>query len=234
MKNLSLLFALILCSSSTYAQNAFSPDRPGFGYGSNTTALGMFGLEAGITHSEFGTNIGEIFVRAGLTDAFEIQFEAGSVFIDGDGESSRSSQHLLLKHTLYTSKDGTFQLSALNRTSLPFLNENESEYFTEFYALADFSLSPKFSINSNLGYGNYIFSDFNNDHIFFTINPGYVLTPGTSIYVGLKYVENNFTGATSTEFGISHLIHANSQIDLGVELNDNNDLFLKAGIATRF
>jgi hypothetical protein len=234
MKNLSLLFALILCSSLTYAQNAFSPDRPGFGYGSNTTAPGMFGLEAGITHSEFGTNIGEIFVRAGLTDAFEIQFEAGSVFIDSDGESSRSSQHILLKHKLYTTRDGAFQLSVLNRTTLPFLNENESEYFTEFFALADFSLSPKFSINSNLGYGNYIFSDFDNDHIYFTINPGYVLTPGTSVYAGLGYAENEFFDTINYEFGIAHLIHPNSQVDLGFVFDNESNPFIKAGIATRF
>lgn len=234
MKNLSLLFALILCSSSTFAQNAFSPDRPGFGYGSNTTAPGMFGLEAGITHSEFGTNIGEIFVRAGLTDALEAQFEIGSLFIDGDGNTQQSLQFAILKYKVFSSTDGSFQFSVLNRTSLPFLNEDADEYFTQIIALADFALTPELSVNTNIGYGNFIFSDFDSPAFYFTINPGYVITPGTSVYMGLAYNETEFFDSTDFEFGIAHLIHSESQIDLGIVFDDDFNPFLKAGIATRF
>lgn len=233
MKNLSLLFALILCSSSAYAQNAFGPDRPGFGYSTNTTAPGMFGLEAGITQSEFGINIGEIFFRAGLTDAFEIQFEAGSVFVN-DGEVDRSAQFLILKHKVFNTKDGSLQVSLLNRTILPFLNEDVSEYYTQFFALVDFSLTPELSVNTNLGYGNFVFSDLDNAAFYFTINPGYVITPGTSVYLGLGYAQDEFFDFTNYELGIAHMIHANSQVDLGVVFDDESNLYLKAGIATRF
>ncbi|MCR9132880.1 MAG: hypothetical protein NXI08_09910 [bacterium] len=225
---------LLLASSSVFAQNAFSPDRPGFGFSSGTTAPGMFGLEAGITHSEFGTNIGEFFFRAGLTDAFEAQFELGSVFVDGDGETERSQQFMILKYKVFSSTDGSFQFSVLNRTNLPFLNDNEDEYFSQLIALADFSITQELSVNTNIGYGNYIFSDFDIPTFYFTVNPGFVLTPGTSVYVGLAYSETEFFDSTNYEFGIAHSIHSNSQIDLGVVFDDDSNPFLKVGIATRF
>ncbi len=231
----TILFTLLIAvSHSVFAQNAFSPDRPGFGFSSGTTAPGMFGLEAGITHSEFGTNIGEFFFRAGLTDALEAQIELGSVFIDKEGKTGRSLQFAILKYKVFSSTDGSFQFSLLNRTSLPFLNNDIDEYFTQIIALADFALTPELSLNTNFGYGNYIFSDFDVPTFYFTVNPGYVVTPGTSVYLGLAYNETDFFSSTDYEFGVAHSIHSNSQIDLGVVFDDDSNPFLKVGIATRF
>lgn len=227
-----LFTLLLLASSSVFAQNAFSPDRPGFGFSSGTTAPGMFGLEAGITHSEFGTNIGEFFFRAGITDDFEVQIEAGSISVE-DEKNGLTTQYLILKHKIYNTADGDIQVTLLNRTSLSFLQSDE-DYTTQLYVLADFSLTNELSLSTNLGYGNYIFSERDNPELYFTINPGYILTPGTSVYLGLSYTDTNFIDETNYEFGIAHMIHVNSQIDLGLVLDDDNNPYLKTGIATRF
>ncbi len=234
MKKLSLFVVLLISSGTLFAQNSFGPDRPGFGFSSNTTASGMYGIEAGATFSETGSNIGEFFFRAGLTNAFEIQFEAGSIIIPENGDSELSTQYLILKHKLYNTNDGSLQISAMNRSSLPFLKADETEFFTEFYFLADFTLTEELGVNTNIGFGNYAFSDFDNPTFYFTVNPGYVITPGTSVYLGYAYKDEKFFDSNSFEFGIAHLIHAESQIDLGIVFDDDLNPSLKAGIATRF
>ncbi|MBO6793661.1 MAG: hypothetical protein JJ895_07110 [Balneolaceae bacterium] len=234
MKKLSLFVVLLISSGTLFAQNSFGPDRPGFGYSSSTTATGMFGIESGVTFLESESNIGEFFFRAGLTDAFEIQLEAGSLVIPKNGDSKLSTQYLILKHKLYNTNDGSLQVSAMNRTSLPFLNADETEFFTEFYFLADFTLTDDLGVNTNIGFGNYAFSDLDNPTFYFTVNPGYVITPGTSVYLGYSYKDEKFFDSNSYEFGIAHLIHSESQIDLGIVFDDDFNPYLKAGIATRF
>jgi hypothetical protein len=139
MKRITLLITLTLLSTSLYAQGSVQADRPGFGFGSFITPVGSFGIETGVTTSEFGTNVGELFLRTGITESFEV-----------------------------------------------------------------------------------------------TLNPGYQFSESTSGYIGFSYVENEFFDWKNYEFGVAHLIHSNSQIDLGLIIDEESDPYLTIGFATRF
>lgn len=216
------------------AQDTIQADRPGFGYSSYPTPIGMYGIEAGITTSEFGTNVGELFFRTGLMKSLEFQFEAGSIFFPVDDDSFRTGQFALFKFNVFANETNTVRVTLLSRTQLPFLNKDFSDYLSQLLLLADFTVTDQFSVNTNLGYGNYIFSDFDIPTYFFTLNPGFSINSSTAFYVGYSYLESELFDFKNYEMGVSYLIHSNSQIDLGLVFDEESDTFLQIGIATRF
>lgn len=236
MKKAILFISFTLISANLVAQESIQADRPGFGFSSSITPKGMFGLEGGATISEFGTNIGELFVRYGLMNNFEVQFEAGSIFFADGRNSEFSDQFVLLKYNFYSNSDKSLKLSLLNRTliPLPFSGEGFEDIPIQFFLLSDIAISNEFAVNTNIGYGNIIFSDFNIDNYFFTINPSYQISPNTSSYLGFAYVENEFFDFKNYEIGVAHLINSDTQIDLGLVIDEESDVYLQIGIATRF
>jgi hypothetical protein len=236
MKRITLLITLTLLSTSLYAQGSVQADRPGFGFGSFITPVGSFGIETGVTTSEFGTNVGELFLRTGITESFEVQLELGSIFFPDGGTNEVSDQFIVLKYNVYSNIDNSVNLSLLNRTRipLPFSGDDFKDTFTQFFLLGDFSIVENLSVNTNLGYGNFIFSYFDIDSYYFTLNPGYQFSESTSGYIGFSYVENEFFDWKNYEFGVAHLIHSNSQIDLGLIIDEESDPYLTIGFATRF
>ncbi len=234
MKITSLIITILCISGSVFAQQNVQADRPGFGFSTSITPVGMYGIEAGVTTSEFGTNVGELFIRAGLMDKLEIQFEAGSIFFPDGGDSFRSAQFGIVKYNLFSNASNDLRITLLSRTILPFLNTDFSETFTQLILLGDISLTDQLSMNTNVGYGNYIFSDFDIPTYYFTLNPGFAINSSTSAYVGFSFVETEFFDNKNYEMGVSYLIHSNSQIDLGLVFDEESDTFLKIGVATRF
>ncbi|XWN36395.1 MAG: hypothetical protein ROO71_10595 [Balneola sp.] len=230
---LLLLTSLIfLTSSVTYGQR-ISADRPGAGFGSYTVPVGKVYLESGASINKDFSDVGQLYLRTGVTENFEVQFNAGTVLLPNGGDAQVGSQAILLKYGLGTFSDDKLSLAISSRTNLPFLNSNDEYYFTRVNLIGDYSLNKTWSLNSNLGYGDFL-DGFGNGSFNFNITPAVIINEKSDIYFGYAVLfDENFT-SDLVEAGVDYFVNDSFKLDAGFVYSDGDDLFLTFGIAKRF
>lgn len=228
-----LVIAVFIFSGSAIAQN-ISADRPGAGYGTFTVPAKIVYLESGASISSDFSDIGQIFLRTGLSEDLEIQFNAGSLlFIEGVDKPRVAVQSVALKYSLGSFQDDRLNLSLLSRTNLPFFNDDYEYYLTRFMLLADYSINDTWGLNSNFGYGDF-FDGFSNGSFNFNITPGFSVNENTAAYFGYAVTFDENFSSDLIEAGMVHFLDPSFQIDAGFIYSDGDDLYLTLGVAKRF
>ncbi len=207
-------------------------DRPADGYSARTTS--GFILEAGASLNDDISEVGQVFLRFGVGDKAELQFAAGSVLFFND-ESELGPQAGLFKYQFYN--DGKIILAGLVRTILPFINQDDNieDFSTRFSVLADFNFSPKFMLNTNLGYGEF-FDDVDNGTFNLSITPFVDISNNTALYFGYAVLwdeDDSDRNIDNLQIGITHKLDRSFQLDVGLSSLEDTT-YLNFGIAKAF
>jgi hypothetical protein len=231
---LLLLTGLIFLTSSLAFGQRISADRPGAGFGTFTVPANTLYLESGASISSDFSDIGQIFLRTGLSEDLEIQFNAGSLlFIEGVDKPRVAVQSIAFKYGLGSFADEKLNLSLFSRTNLPFFNDDYEYYLTRFMILGDYSINEDWGVNSNFGYGDFV-DGLNNGSFNFNITPGVSINENTAGYFGYAVTFDENFSSDLIEAGVQHFLNDSFQLDAGFIYSDGDDLFLTLGVAKRF
>lgn len=233
LKFISATFFLtcILCTSESVAQTPISADRPGFGYGSYIVPKGTLFIESGATSGEFGLNFGELILRTGLHKRIEVQLKLGSLTHRRYEGWEIGTQYINFKIELFKTENNKFRTALLNSTHLAFLDDEYDDYFNRFYVIAEYDLTNWLSLNGNMGFGNYIFSEIELPERYYSLNLSIRINPETTIYGGYFYGKNEYYDESVMEFGVAYLIKTTFQFDAGFMIDDEHTPYMKMGIA---
>jgi hypothetical protein len=228
-----LLTALIfLTTSITYGQR-ISADRPGAGFGAYTVPTGTFYIESGASLNNDLQDVGQLYLRTGITESFEIQLNAGTVLLPSGRDARVGSQALILKYGVGQFVDDKLSLTLSSRTNLPFFNENYEYYLTRFNVIGDYSINETWSLNSNFGYGDFV-DGIGNGSFNFNITPGFTINDNTAGYFGYAVIFDENFSSDLIEAGVQYFVNDSFQLDGGIIYSNGDDLFLTFGIAKRF
>ena len=227
-----LVIAVFLFSGSAIAQN-ISADRPGAGYGTFTVPAKTVYLESGASISGNFSDVGQLFLRTGITDNLETQFGVGSLLFFDGADTRVGVQSLSFKYSLGSFQEDKLNLSLLSRTNLPFFNDDYEYYLTRFMVLADYSLNENWGLNSNFGYGDFV-DGLGNGSFNFNITPGFTVNENTAGYFGYAVIFDENFSSDLIEAGMVHFLNPSLQLDAGFIYSDGDDLYLTVGIAKRF
>jgi len=230
---LIIIITSVLISIEGTAQDRISADRPGAGYSASTVPAKMFYVEAGASINEGQSDIGQFFLRTGLSKDFEFQLNTGSLlFVDALDKPRVSAQSLAFKYSIGAFQDNKLQLSFFSRTNLPVFNDDFEYYLTRFMVLGDYSVNDIWSINSNFGYGDFV-NGLKNGSFNFNITPGFSINEHTGGYFGYAVIfDENFSNDL-VEGGIVYFLDNSFQVDGGF-IYTPNDLFVSFGVAKSF
>lgn len=233
MKRLYFLSILFLFGTITHltAQTIYA-DRPTQGLSARTTS--GFVLESGASLNDDINTIGQVYLRFGVAENLELQFNAGSLFFS-DGEADVSTQAALLKYQLHN--DGKTIISGAVRTIIPFINPDDGveDFSTRISVLGDFIFSPKFMLNANLGYGEF-FEDIDNGSINISVIPFFDISNSSALYAGYTgfwNIDDFDSSVDIIELGITYNLNPSFQIDAGIESREST-AFINVGIAKAF
>jgi len=230
---LLLLTALIFLTTSLAYGQRISADRPGAGYGSYTVPTGIFYIESGASLNKDLSDVGQLYLRTGITEDLEAQLNAGTVFFPNGGDPSVGAQALIFKYGLGAFAEDKLSLALSSRTNLPFLNSNYEYYLTRFNVIGDYTFNETWSLNSNFGYGDFL-NGIENGSFNFNATPGIVVNENTLAYFGYAVVFDENFSSDLIEAGIQYFVDDSFQLDGGFIFSDGDNLFLTLGIAKRF
>lgn len=234
-----LLFAVLLWPATADGQAPISSDRPGFGDGASPVAAGTFQVELGgaAANDDFGANaeIGQLLLRYGVADVFELRGGVGSVALDApDTEYTGTSvggKLRLLQSSLST-------LSVVSTWSMPtgtgvFDAENVAQTLKLAY---DGALGEDLGISVNAGASLPYADDAKLSYLFIpTLSFG--ITDRVGGYVGYAGFYTDGLNTNYVEAGVTLLSTPSTQLDVntGLQLDENRDaFFLGLGLAHRF
>lgn len=230
MKSIYILFLSVLFFSTTlFAQELTAPDRPGFGFSSSIVNNGVYQAETGFLLGENLQVAGPFNFRTGIAKNLELRAGLGSIQSESPAVTVQSFG---LKYLLASTDN--LGLAVLGRMNLPFLNSNYGYYRTRFSLLGDFKISDAISINSNLGYGDFVGKpDYKNGSVNFSITPSYALTKKMAVYLSSEY--DNIDEKIDILGGLTYLISSSIQVDAGIQTdNDYESYSIGAGISASF
>lgn len=231
---LLLLTGLIFLTTSIAHGQQISADRPGAGFGTFTVPVNTLYLESGASVSRDFSDVGQLFLRTGLSKNLEAQLGVGSLlFIDGVDKARVAVQSLAFKYGLGSFADEKLNLSLFSRTNLPFFNDDYEYYLTRFMILGDYSINEMWGINSNFGYGDFV-GRLDNGSFNFNITPGVSVNENTSAYFGYAVTFDENFSSDLIEAGIQYFANDSFQLDAGFIYSDGDDLFITLGVAKRF
>lgn len=251
-----LVFGLsVTTASPAAAQLAAEPlvtDRPDFTESAVTVAPGQFQLESGYTFTRIGPEgehaVGEVLLRAGLTERIELRLGGGSLLIRDDELAERSGlddTFVGVKVRIAEERGrigaGSPGVAVLAGTTLPTGSGGfgaDAAQPGATLALA-WTLSDRVGIASNVGYtyasdGGDRFDEFSG-----SVAVGYSLTERWGSYLE-AYGFAVGDGGTDTAFlngGVTYLFSPDLQVDarIGAGLNGvDPDYFVGVGIARRW
>ncbi|MAO65444.1 MAG: hypothetical protein CL666_10635 [Balneola sp.] len=215
------------------------------GTGSSITPQNMLGLEGGIQFSNTDFNqqfdIGQLLLRYGLTEQFEVRALLGS-YTSFDQELLGGSRTVTgfqdmgigAKYKLL-SNESKIDLSALAEISLPVGSDEftSNEVVPSIGLLADYAFHETLSFSSNLGYTLGV-GDLE-DHWLFTVTPGFTISDNVGGYFGYagRYY-GNFEQHW-IEGGITFGLNSGVQLDANIGYDTENEItFIGAGFAKGF
>ncbi|MFB6247052.1 MAG: transporter [Salinibacter sp.] len=219
-----------------------SADRPGFGDGTTTVAPGTF--QAGLGYAVNGNGVtsqelGQLFLRYGITDALELRGGVGSYVVnesprdDGYGGSSVGTKVRLFQNA-------TSALSGVATLGLPtgtgaFDTPDDRARQTVKLAF-DGALGDGLTLSVNGG-ASFFYTDDSAVEWLLIPTLSFGLTETTGAYVGYAGFYDDGPNANWVEGGVTLLTTPDTQLDVntGLRVDDNaNDFFVGVGVAHRF
>jgi hypothetical protein len=241
-----ILAAALLLSgglpSSALAQ--ISADRPGFGDGTATVAPGTF--QAGLGYAVNGNGatrheLGQLFLRYGVTDALELRGGVGSYEVT-DGENGYNGTGVGAKLRLF--QNATSALSGVATLGLPTGTgafDTVDDRARQTVKLAyDGALGEGLTLSVNGGASFFYAAGTQEDRaVQWLLIPtlSFGLTETTGAYVGYAGFYDDGPSANWVEGGLTFLATPDTQLDVntGLRVDDNgDDFFLGLGVAHRF
>lgn len=233
------LAVLLFAPSAAVGQGAISADRPGFGDGTTPIASGTFQVELGAAagNDDFGTDaeIGQMLLRYGVTDAFELRGGVGSIGLEApDTEYTGTSIGAKLR-LLRT------PLSALSVVSTWALPTGSGAYnadvVSQTLALAyDGALGEDLGISINGGTAFPYDGDATPEYLFIP-TLSFDIADSVGGYVGYAGFYTEGLNTNFVEAGVTYLSTSNTQLDVntGLQVDENRGaFFVGLGLAHRF
>ncbi|MBO6585204.1 MAG: transporter [Gracilimonas sp.] len=247
LKSAFVILTTLLTSNYIFAQENYTPDRPGIGNGSYVVEAGVFGLETGVQLSTGNAvnqfDIGQMLLRFGVMENLELRALLNSYstqYFDRTDAVNSGFQDLGLaaKYKLYEAEDGQTRISTIGKISVPvgasaFTND---EIVPTLFLVGDQSLTNNLSISSNLGY-TFGVGDLS-DNWLFTLTPGFSFPnqQNLSAYAGYAGIyDGNNTNLHYAEAGLALVVNDGAQLDLnaGYEF-ERESFFIGIGFAQGF
>jgi hypothetical protein len=226
-----------------WAQETIIADRPGFGNSSFVLPLGVGQVEVGVEFFETGGidqyDVGLVLLRIGL-DPIELRAIFGSFAVRSDSDADDEGFKDVgfgLKASLFDHPEGAWSLSSLLSVNIPtgsaFITADET--LTTLSLLADFSISNRMALSTNLGY---LFdSGKSEDIVSLILTPGLTFPgrPKLGTYFGYAGFYASSGDLHFLEGGMTFLATRDVQLDLnaGFEI-ESEDYFIGGGISTRW
>ncbi|WP_179862247.1 transporter [Longibacter salinarum] len=269
---LAVLVAATMAVPSAQAQMYDEPltsDRPGFSNAAATLQQGAFQTELGYSFANtadvFGDesasshNLGQLLLRYGVTDAFELRANVGSYEYQEVLDPSLTNPSLTDPETTYEGgyfgpsveakarlfRNETSTLSAFSSTLLPvqtgFYDSNPDQRAIQTLALLlDGQLGTGVSLTINGGTQFYWDGGVQEDRQFsalFIPTLNFAINDQVGAYVGYYGEYTEFANTNFVEGGLTFLANENTQLDLntGYRVDDNLDqFFIGLGLSQRF
>lgn len=253
-----LLFANVVGAQDgwTGLDDPLTTDRPDFTESTSTIPRGHFQIEGGTTlnrvEDEDSTTFGELLVRIGMGDSWELRLGAGSysrVETAGDTVSGRDDPSVGVKIRFTEDADqlapGQPAASLILLTSIPEGDDEltADEWVPEAKLALGWSLSPRLSLSSNLNYA-YAVDDAGDAERFHqlgaSLSGAFSVTGRIGTFLEWYGFSEEAEDGPSTHYlngGVTFLIHNDLQIDarVGTGLNDADpDWFVGIGGGIRF
>lgn len=233
------LFALLFGAVPAFGQASISSDRPGFGDGASPVGSGTLQVELGAAaaNDDFGANaeIGQLLLRYGVADVFELRGGVGSFALDAP-DTEYTGTNVGAKLHLLQSPLST--LSAVSTWSVPtgtgaFETDNVAQTLKLAY---DAALGDDLGLSINAG-ASFPYADGADLSYLFIPTLSVTVTERVGGYVGYAGTYRDGLNTNYVEAGVTLLSTPNTQLDLntGLQLDENRDaFFLGAGLAHRF
>lgn len=228
---------------SAWAQTYMSPDRPGIGNGSYVIPFQKTYVESGIEYYNAESNsqvsLGQILVRHGLYPGVELRVLLNSFVVEntaGLRNTGITDPGVGIKASLINDPEHSFRLSGLAEVSAPL---GESSFSNDAWVptvglLADYGLSPFWSLSSNV---TYTAGTGSLDRVWMlSLTPGYSLPIAeVGLYAGYAGFYSAAADEHFAEAGITKHLAPYLQLDLngGVDMASGN-FFVGGGAAVRF
>lgn len=254
------MLALIIAPA---AQAQISSDRLGFSNAAATVSQGTFQAELGYSfintsdafgdESQLNHNIGELFLRYGVTDAFELRAGVGSLQLietadpTALGETTYESGYFgpSVEAKVRLAQTATTTISAFSSTQLPlrtgFFSDIPDDRAQQTLALlVDGALGENISLTVNGGASFFWSGGVQEDRdvsAIFIPTLSFAINEQAGAYVGYfgQYTDNLNTNFV--EGGFTYLVSPDTQVDIntGFRIDDNADqFFVGLGLAQRF
>lgn len=239
----SAALALLLAATLSLAPSAsaqISADRPGFGDGTATVAPGTF--QAGLGYAVNGNGVtshelGQLFLRYGVTDALELRGGVGSYEVT-DGENGYNGTGVGAKLRLFQNE--TSALSGVATLGLPTGTgafDAVDDRARQTVKLAyDGALGDGLTLSVNGG-ASFFYTDDSAVEWLLIPTLSFGLTETTGAYVGYAGFYDDGLNANWVEGGLTLLATPDTQLDVntGLRVDDNgDDVFVGLGVAHRF
>lgn len=239
----SAALALLLAATLSLAPSAsaqISADRPGFGDGTATVAPGTF--QAGLGYAVNGNGVtshelGQLFLRYGVTDALELRGGVGSYEVT-DGENGYNGTGVGAKLRLFQNE--TSALSGVATLGLPTgtgafdaVDDRARQTLKLAY---DGALGDGLTLSVNGG-ASFFYTDDSAVEWLLIPTLSFGLTETTGAYVGYAGFYDDGLNANWVEGGLTLLATPDTQLDVntGLRVDDNgDDVFVGLGVAHRF
>lgn len=257
---LALALTGLLSAAAAFAQEGWSgldssltTDRPDFTESTSTIPRGHFQIEGGTTLNRVedadSTSFGELLVRIGMGDAWELRLGAGSysrVETPDDTVSGLDDPTVGVKIRFTEDAEqlapGQPAASLILLTSVP---EGDEELTADAWVpqsklALGWSLTERFSLSSNLIYTYAVDAGERFHQLGASLSGGLSVTDRVGAYLEWFGFSEETEDGPSTHYvngGVTYLIHSDLQVDarVGTGLNDADpDWFVGIGGGIRF
>lgn len=233
--------------------DTLTTDRPDFTESTSTLPRGHFQIEGGTTltrvEDEDSTSFGELLVRIGMGESWELRLGAGSysrVETAGDSVSGLEDPSVGMKIRFTEDAEqlapGQPAASLLLLTSIPEGDDDltADEWVPEAKLALGWSLTPRLSLSSNLNYAYAADGAERFHQLAASLSGGFSVTDRIGTFLEWYGFSEEAEDGPSTHYlngGVTYLINSDLQIDarVGTGLNDADpDWFVGIGAGVRF
>lgn len=236
------LLLLLAAGLPLSADAQIAADRPGFGDGTATVAPGTFQAGLGYAFNGNGINsqeLGQLFLRYGVTDALELRGAVGSYVInESPVDDGYAGTGVGAKLRLFQNE--TSALSGVATLGLPTGTgafDTPDDRARQTLKLAfDGALGEGLTLSVNGG-ASFFYTDDSAVEWLFIPTLSFGLTDDVGAYVGYAGFYDDGPNANWVEGGLTLLTSPDTQLDVntGLRVDDNgDDFFVGLGVAHRF
>lgn len=242
----ALLMGILTAPRPTLAQSSIAADRPGLGIGSATMGVRDAQIELGYSYAEEDGrrlhNLGELMLRYGATNSFELRGGIGTYGFVVEPPGSEGGYRGATLGTKVRLHDGSLStMSAAATLNLPVEThgfDTDEDRLRQTLVLAfEGTLGTGLRLLANAGPSFFYTGDDAATEGLFTTTLEMDLGGNVGGYVGYGGFYRAGANTNFVEGGVTYLASLNTQLDLNTGLQvdtHGNDFFVGVGLAHRF